>query len=99
MMKLSERMPLANLVEIIEYPEGNDTYQEYLELIEQAKQLEAELETYRERHRDAKDNFATIQRLREENQRLREAISDFITEPVKSRDTYYALRDALKEGE
>ena len=35
-------------------------------------QLKEELETYRERHRDAKSNFAVIQRLRTENS-LREA--------------------------
>jgi len=33
--------------------------------------LEDELETYRERHRDTKSNYATMQRLREENNKLR----------------------------
>ena len=54
--------------------------------------LKAELETYRERHRDAKSNFATIQRLREENS-LREAenLALFVT-----LDTYDEEIERLK---
>jgi len=38
---------------------------------ERIAKLEEELETYRERHRDTKSNYATMQRLREENNKLK----------------------------
>lgn len=56
--------------------QDNGNWEEVVEeLLERIEDLEGQLETYRERHRDAKSNFATMQRLREEVVALRANMS------------------------
>ena len=63
------------------------------DLLELIAQLEEELETDRERHRDAKSNFATMQRLREDNKRLHRFLT---TREYEDRVALEAENEALK---